>query len=55
MNKRVHEHKFQIIRETTELERKVTKKSYLVQCQVCGLTGYVNRKDLEWVRKGNEK
>lgn len=55
MNKRVHEHKFQIIRETTELERKVTGKTLYVQCEICGLPGYTNKKDLEWVRKGNDK
>lgn len=55
MNKKVHEHQFQIVRETTELERKVTGKTLYVQCKICGLPAYCNRKDLEWVRKGNEK
>ena len=54
-NNRCSFHQFKIIRETTELEKKVTGKTLYVQCKICGLPAYCNRKDLEWVRKGNEK
>jgi hypothetical protein len=47
--KKAHEHKWVVVRETTELEFQLTNKEFYVQCSECGGFGYCNQKDLDFI------
>ena len=45
------QHQWQITRELSELEKRVTHKEVEVRCRKCGQTGKVNYRDLKWLIK----
>ena len=46
-----HQHQWQITRELSELEKRVTSKEVEVRCTRCGQKGKVNYRDLKWLIK----
>ena len=45
------QHQWQVTRELSELERRVSHKEVEVRCKKCGQKGKINYRDLEWLMK----
>ena len=45
------QHQWQVTRELSELEKRVSHKEIEVRCRKCGQKGKINYRDLKWLMK----